>query len=301
MSRIYDNWERLVEATLRRENDRQLCYAHSRTTSSISSQSLTDLTSFPSPFPHGRPVTVTLMDLVQLPDSSTDDDDDDENEHLLDVRATTDAKQGFPSILSAANPWDRSYYSDENEQHRPPGVVARLMGLEHLPDSFRCEPEKKPELRRSALESSFSRDIFDYFRFIAEESNFSSEHKHPTQSQNAALLNNVMKHNPPRDAHYAYPTTYLPNVKKAQLRNRGSFSVLSSPRKASHYHKSFFDSGDFFPEPLIESRLEIRGIEEPPPKYLQTLKQIVQALQLTGLRPYRNSSEQNQVSLPELQ
>ncbi|KAG8389285.1 hypothetical protein BUALT_Bualt02G0213000 [Buddleja alternifolia] len=49
MSRIiYDNWQRLVEATLKREQYYQLCRAHSRTTSIASSLSSSDFT-FPSP------------------------------------------------------------------------------------------------------------------------------------------------------------------------------------------------------------------------------------------------------------
>ena len=54
--------------------------------------------------------------------------------------------------------------------------------------------------------------------------------------------------------------------------------------------KSFFDSVDFFPEPKdtvsiygeIEKRLKMRGIDEPS-KDLETLKHILEALQLKGL------------------
>jgi hypothetical protein len=54
--------------------------------------------------------------------------------------------------------------------------------------------------------------------------------------------------------------------------------------------KSFFDSADFFPEPKqtlsicgeIEKRLKMRGIDEPS-KDLETLKHILEALQLKGL------------------
>ncbi|KAK4418326.1 protein LONGIFOLIA 1 [Sesamum alatum] len=230
----------------------------------------------------------------------------------LDSRATTDAKGGLhpkeirtgSSILSTANRCDSiaSDANDESQQHRSPSVIARLMGLEPLSDSSSSEPEKMPELRRSASESRVSRDLF-HSRFIAEESNFSSKHPVPPYS---GLFNNVMKGNVPGDAHYADPRNYLlKNVNKAEPPkglNRGSFNS-SSPWKASQHRKSFFDSGDFFPEPRqsasiygeIESRLRMRGIEEPS-KDLETLKQILEALQLKGLLHSRKPSEQNQVS-----
>ncbi|XP_020549830.1 protein LONGIFOLIA 1 [Sesamum indicum] len=225
----------------------------------------------------------------------------------LDSRATTDAKGGLhPKEIrtgsSTANRCDSiaSDANDESQQHRSPSVIARLMGLEPLPDSSSFEPENKPELRRSASESRVSRDLF-HSRFIAEESNFSS--KHPIQPHSGPF-NNVMKDNAPGDAHYADPRNYLlKSVNKAEPPkglNRGSFNS-SSPRKASQHRKSFFDSGDFFPEPKqsvsiygeIESRLKMRGIEESS-KDLDTLKQILEALQLKGLLHSRKP--QNQVS-----
>ncbi|KAL0419836.1 UNVERIFIED_CONTAM: hypothetical protein Sradi_1397100 [Sesamum radiatum] len=230
----------------------------------------------------------------------------------LDSRATTDAKGGLhpkeirtgSSILSTANRCDSiaSDANDESQQNRSPSVIARLMGLEPLPDSSSSEPENKPELRRSASESRVSRDLF-HSRFIAEESNFPS--KHPIQ-QHSVLFNNVMKDNAPGDAHYADPRNYLlKSVNKAEPPkglNRGSFNS-SSPWRASQHRRSFFDSGDFFPEPKqtvsiygeIESRLKMRGIGEPS-KDLETLKQILEALQLKGLLHSRKPSAQNQVS-----
>lgn len=43
MSRNYDNWERLVTAVVRKEEDRQLALAHSRDSSIISTSSSFDL------------------------------------------------------------------------------------------------------------------------------------------------------------------------------------------------------------------------------------------------------------------
>ncbi|GER30826.1 guanine nucleotide-binding protein alpha-2subunit, partial [Striga asiatica] len=55
MTQIYDNWERLVAATLKRDQIWQLCHAHSREPSVASSYS-SEFSSLPSPlvtFPHG--------------------------------------------------------------------------------------------------------------------------------------------------------------------------------------------------------------------------------------------------------
>ncbi|KAK6141585.1 hypothetical protein DH2020_024686 [Rehmannia glutinosa] len=221
----------------------------------------------------------------------------------LDSRATTDAKGGLHPkeirtgalIRSTANSIS-SDATDESQQHRSPSVIARLMGLEPLPDSSISEPENKPELRRSASESRVSRDLFQS-RFTADGANF-------TQSP---LFNNVAKDNTPMDAHYADPRNYiLKNAHKTaeppKGLNRGGFNS-SSPWKAPQHRKSFFDSGDFFPEPKqsvsiygeIENRLKMRGIDEPS-KDLETLKQILEALQLKGLLHSRKPSEQNPVS-----
>lgn len=224
----------------------------------------------------------------------------------LDSRATTDAKGGLhpkeirtgASILSTAGRCDSiaSDATDESQQHRSPSVIARLMGLEPLPDSSPSEPENKPELRRSASESRVSRDLFSSRFIAADGSNFSS--KQPTQSQ-SSLLNNVLKDGPPLNARYADPRNhFLKNANKGE--NRGGYNSLP-PWKAPQHRKSFFDSGDFFPEPKqtvsiygeIENRLKMRGIDEPC-RDLETLKQILEALQLKGLLHSRKPSEQNQ-------
>ncbi|KAK6164781.1 hypothetical protein DH2020_001645 [Rehmannia glutinosa] len=199
------------------------------------------------------------------------------------------------SIRSTANSIS-SDATDESQQHRSPSVIARLMGLEPLPDSSISEPENKPELRRSASESRVSRDLFQS-RFTADGANF-------TQSP---LFNNVAKDNTPMDAHYADPRNYILNnahktAEPPKGLNRGGFNS-SSPWKAPQQRKSFFDSSDFFPEPKqsvsiyweIENRLKMRGIDEPS-KDLETLKQILEALQLKGLLHSRKPSEQNPVS-----
>lgn len=210
----------------------------------------------------------------------------------LDSRATTDAKGGLhpkkirtsASILSTESRCD-SIGSDTSDgcQNRSPSVIARLMGLEPLPNSSDYETEKKPELRRSVSELRASGDPF-YSRFITEQPSIS------------------LFHNSPMAVHYAGPKDpLLKSAGKAELSkasNRANFNS-PSPWKAQH-HKSFFDSGDIFPEPKqtvsdygeIEKRLKVRGIEDPS-KDLETLKQILEALQLKGLLHSKNP---NQVS-----
>ncbi|KAG8389286.1 hypothetical protein BUALT_Bualt02G0213100 [Buddleja alternifolia] len=222
----------------------------------------------------------------------------------LDSRATTDAKGGLhpkeirTGSLAAVNRCDSivSDATDESQHNRSPSVIARLMGLEPLPN----EPEKKPELRRSASESRVSRDLF-HSRFTTEGSNFSSKQQ-PNQSH-SAILNNV--NNTPLNAHYADPRNYYVNKAeppKAGFNRGGSFNS-SSPWKTQH-RRSFFDSGDIFPEPKqstvsiygeIGSRLKTRGLDEPS-KDLETLRQILEALQLKGLLHSRKPSEKAQVS-----
>ncbi|KAL2510774.1 hypothetical protein Adt_16374 [Abeliophyllum distichum] len=79
--------------------------------------------------------------------------------------------------------------------------------------------------------------------------------------------------------------------------NRGGVNPLTW--KTPVNRKSFFDFGDISLEPKqtvsiydeIDKRLKMRGIDEPS-KDLETLKQILEALQLKGLlhfeKPYRN-------------
>ncbi|KAG6400843.1 hypothetical protein SASPL_137687 [Salvia splendens] len=179
----------------------------------------------------------------------------------LDSRATTDAKGTLhpKEIRTAADGND-----DDSQQHRSPSVIARLMGL----DSSCIEPE----LRRSASESRVSRDIFH-----SRLTNFPS-----TADDNA-----------PR---FSDPINYL-------LKNAGKIDAPKAfNRVAPRHRKSFFDSGDFFPETKqvvsihaeTENRLKLRGIDESSTD-LETLKQILEAMQLKGLLHSRKRSEHHQI------
>ncbi|KAJ6730833.1 hypothetical protein OIU85_021606 [Salix viminalis] len=215
----------------------------------------------------------------------------------LDSRATFDAKGSLKpreirtnaAILSVNRCENNAEQTDYNDkQRRSPSVIARLMGLEPLHDA---DPEqvKKPELRRSASESRASRDLFQY-GFI-DGVNFQLKQ---TQQQNT--LGKGAK-DQKLNGRTVDPKAH--NV----VRN-----ARAEPARAQHggagQRRSFFDSADFFPEPKqtvsiygeIEKRLRMRGIDEPS-KDLETLKHILEALQLKGLlhsnRPANQINQRN--------
>ncbi|KAL6527665.1 hypothetical protein OROMI_029476 [Orobanche minor] len=213
----------------------------------------------------------------------------------LDSRAMTDAKGSLHpkeirkdnSILSTC-PTDTS---DGGHSHRSPSVIARLMGLEPLPNSNGAQPERQPELRRSASESRVSKDFFQS-RFILDGAVFNS--KQPTQSHSA------VKDNAPVNVHHADPRNY--SLKSDPKGDANEGLMNRGPRRAQSHRKSFFNSGDIFPDTKqnltiygeIEKRLKMRGIKEPS-QDLETLKQILEALQLKGLLHSKPPPQQNQV------
>ncbi|KAK1357070.1 Protein LONGIFOLIA like [Heracleum sosnowskyi] len=187
----------------------------------------------------------------------------------LDSRATFDVakgnlyrKQTNSSNLSA-NHCDKSDRGTDGSR-RSTSVIAKLMGIETLPDSKSEPVAKQAELRRSASESRVSRDIFQP-RMVENDDDDIVKVK----QQNHVITSNVIREN------------YVD-----QLRRGGSNRGVKSPQQ----RKSFFNSGDIFPEPTknvsiygeIERRLKMRGIDEPS-KDLETLKQILEAMQLKGL------------------
>ncbi|KAH9729612.1 varlmgl domain-containing protein [Citrus sinensis] len=164
------------------------------------------------------------------------------------------------------------------------------MGLESLPNSD-PEPAKKAELRRSASESRVSKD---QYRFI-DGINFQLKQSQPSYSQMNARQNQ----------NNAGTEERMVNGRRVDPKQLNVRSVRSESAKAPQrgivqlQKKSFFDSADFFPEPKqsvsiygeIEKRLKMRGIDEPS-KDLETLKQILEALQLKGLlHPKKPSSQ----------
>ncbi|PKU70404.1 protein LONGIFOLIA 2-like [Dendrobium catenatum] len=163
-------------------------------------------------------------------------------------------------VVFSGDPSDCSDAGDDHDKHRrSPSVVARLMGLDTLPVDCNEEQPKRSELRRSSSESRVSRDHWQ-FNFQKLSPNSSEELFQPRKVDYTELRHRNSKPEPPR--------------------------APPDPLK----RKSFFEAQDFFPEPKrtgsmyeeIEKRLRMRGIEEPA-KDLETLKQILEALQLKGL------------------
>ncbi|KAF9682942.1 hypothetical protein SADUNF_Sadunf05G0160700 [Salix dunnii] len=203
----------------------------------------------------------------------------------LDSRATFDAKGSLKpreirtnaTILSV----NRCNEEQTDKQRRSPSVIARLMGLEPLQDSSPDPSEhvNKPELRRSASESRASRDLFQY-RFI-DGVNFQLKQTQQQNTQTSVTRNGGKNLKPNGRAvdPKAYNAERNLRAEPARAQNKGVGQ-----------RKSFFDSADFFPEPKqtvsiygeIEKRLKMRGIDEPS-KDLETLKHILEALQLKGL------------------
>ncbi|WVY98809.1 hypothetical protein V8G54_030960 [Vigna mungo] len=190
----------------------------------------------------------------------------------LDSRAVVDAK-GTLHLHTREIPSE----NDGDKQRRSTSVIAKLMGLEPLPDS---EPGPGPiaKLQRSASESRVSRDLslplpLPQCRFL-DTNNFPSA----VQVTNVVLENNNA-------------------VIDARLSNG---RAADPPRQRAK--KSFYDSADFFPEPKhtasvygeIERRLRMRGINEPS-KDLHTLKHILEALQLKGLLHSNGKSNQSPI------
>lgn len=224
----------------------------------------------------------------------------------LDSRATTDAKGSLhPKEIRTSTTvcgGSENVMATDSQLNRSPSVIARLMGLEPLPASSNTKNEKKPELRRSASESRVSRDIF-HSRFITDGNNFHL--KQPIQSH-SNISNYAVKDNGAFEVtHHADPFKYVNKVEERKGLNQGGVSPLTW--KTPLHRKSFFDSGDIFPEPKqsvsnygeIEKRLKMRGIDEPS-KDLEELKQILEALQLKGLLHSRKPSEQSQISYRNL-
>lgn len=224
----------------------------------------------------------------------------------LDSRAVVDAKGSLrprelrtkASVLSANRGENREggVVADGDDNQRPcPSVIARLMGLEPLPQS---SPETLPksELRRSASESRVSRDLFNGRLVDGNHVDFEDlSNARSNISNNAANeRRSSMSNGRPMD-HMGYPLKNE-NIERPKASNR---SLSSSPWKSPQHRKFFFDTADIFPEPKqtvslygeIDKRLKMRGIDEPS-KDLETLKQILEALQLKGLLHNKRPSEQ---------
>ncbi|KAG4981915.1 hypothetical protein JHK87_026664 [Glycine soja] len=206
-----------------------------------------------------------------------------QGELSLDSRAIVDAKGTLHLHPRGEIPPE----NDADKQRRSTSVIAKLMGLEPLPDS---EPEPGPgpvaKLQRSASESRVPRDLplpLTQCRFF-DPNNFTAQ----------VTTNVVHENNNNNNNNNSYYTN-----NNAVIDSRFVSSRVAADPPKQRLKKSFYDSADFFPEPKhtvsvygeIERRLRVRGINEPS-KDLHTLKHILEALQLKGL--LHNSTKPNQ-------
>ncbi|KAI3526674.1 hypothetical protein L1887_05935 [Cichorium endivia] len=229
----------------------------------------------------------------------------------LDSRATVDSKGSLcPKEIrrdNSTNTNDEGY----DKQRRSPSVIARLMGLEQLPSSDpSSSPEtvKKPELRRSASESRVSRDLF-HSRFN-DCNNFQPYQVNKQLPETNLASNNCVRDNVGNVTSRNVQNSRVMESMAYSSRNQKTESHRTSQWRSPQQRRSFFDSADFFPEPkqtavpmygISDKNLKLRGIDEQF-NDLETLKHILEALQLKGLlhskRPPNRDSQRNFVYDP---
>lgn len=209
----------------------------------------------------------------------------------LDSRASVDGKGKIrinPAVLN--NVVATADGCGGDDKRRSPSVIAKLMGLDQLPNnSTPHEPIHNAELRRSASESRVSRD----YRFTeGSNNNFHMKQQNQFHSRDNAARENTAA---------AAAAAALNGRPPDPMSSEQTKPLYRGVWKSSHqqHRKSFFDSADFFPEPKqtvcvygdVEKRLKMRGIDEAS-KDLETLKQILEAMQLKGLLHSKKVSEQ---------
>ncbi|CAH9070530.1 unnamed protein product [Cuscuta epithymum] len=193
----------------------------------------------------------------------------------LDSRATVDSKgslqpkelQQPSSYISASHSGiakDKVFTSDDDvKARRHPSVIAKLMGLEALPQSV-SETAHGAELRRSASESRVStRDLFNCHTIDGNDFELKGTNHLNSHMPNCVVVDNV-------------------EIDNRKPMSRALSSTSWSPPQ---YRKSFYDRLDVFPDPKQTAPLhvDIDKRLDGPSKDLETLKQILESLQLKGL------------------
>uniref|UniRef100_A0A7N0TW58 DUF3741 domain-containing protein n=1 Tax=Kalanchoe fedtschenkoi TaxID=63787 RepID=A0A7N0TW58_KALFE len=209
----------------------------------------------------------------------------------LDSRATTDANGSLrpKQIRTTNHPESPGGVDNIEKQRKSTGVIARLMGLEPLLPSSLPESATtpSPQLRRSASESRVSRDPFQCR--LADAAN-STYHQKSVPTPHSSAAGVPMRDNAMSRANQD-PSTRPPKCE-----------TLRSVQRRNHLQqRNYYDSADFFPEPKqpttvsvygeIEKRLKMSGIDGSS-KDLETLKHILEALQLKGLLHSKESADQ---------
>ncbi|XP_074283845.1 protein LONGIFOLIA 2-like [Silene latifolia] len=201
----------------------------------------------------------------------------------LDSRAVTDRKGGLRpreirinTVVANSGKAIDDEEVDRDNQRRSPSVIARLMGLDQLPSSVGSD--KRSELRRSASESRST----DYYRFVETSSFFSPVRNYTNEGVGDTKLDH--------------------SIVNRQSNKDGTKRIINNSNKTSNQRRtmiekrSYYDTTDFFPPEIppkqqhqavsiygeIERRLRMKGMDEPS-KDIDTLKHILEALQLKGL------------------
>ncbi|CAA6653726.1 unnamed protein product [Spirodela intermedia] len=220
----------------------------------------------------------------------------------VDVRGKLYPRERTPIRGNRADGSDASDTADN--LRRSPSVVARLMGLDALPCNSGtgesvadADPEKKAELRRSASESRASKDVVQY-QFV------DGGYLPPPSPQPDVVFEDKLREvrrcivregNPEPRGAYSSP------YQQPSCSPSNGFSVLQ--------RKSFFDAQDYFlADPPkrpggggslyygeVEKRLRMPGMVEPV-KNLETLKQVLEVIQLKGLLHSRQQQQRNRAS-----
>nr|GLL44425.1 protein LONGIFOLIA 1-like [Ipomoea trifida] len=229
----------------------------------------------------------------------------------LDSRATVDAKGSLhPKEIQinassmSANTCENAkdlVVTDEDKQHRCPSVIAKLMGLEALPESS-SETTEKAELRRSASESRVSRDLFQCHFIEGNRFEFNEPNYLQSNIPNCIMTENVeidCRRGSMLNARHRGQLESGLGIEKSERTRSSNRGLSSTSWKSPQHRKCFYDTADIFPEPTqivphhgeINKRLRIRGLDEPS-KDLESLKQTLEALQLKGLLHSKKPSEQ---------
>ncbi|KAL6654020.1 hypothetical protein ACP70R_007485 [Stipagrostis hirtigluma subsp. patula] len=194
----------------------------------------------------------------------------------LDSRAVVDARGKLRPREIRTSHAPPSPSAGGGDERRSPSVVARLMGLDALPHGGQAAGDGSAagagELRRSASER-VPRDP-SHFRFV-DPSFFErpSSPMPPQQRQPASPATEAAMWRAPAD----------PACQRGGLQRRSRFDAREVfPEPAKRADSAAAGHGEIALYGEIERRLRKRGIAEPA-RDLETLKQILEALQLKGL------------------
>ncbi|CAL5206967.1 unnamed protein product [Lathyrus oleraceus] len=215
----------------------------------------------------------------------------------LDSRAVVDAKGALHPREIRTNTTVNPENDGDKQRRSTSSVIVRLMGLDSLPT------DSVAKLQRSVSESRVSRDPSN--NYTQQRSNAGSglgqmnNHNH-NQNQNKTNSNVVNVHatnNANIVNSYSYGTLDDNRLWNGRVAEGGRGKQNQNKGTVMVQKKSFYDSADFFPEPKhnvsisdeIEKRLKMRGINQPS-QDLDTLKHILEAMQLKGLlRSYKSN------------